>query len=69
MQRRPRKLLDQVREAIRLKHYSIRAEQSYVSLERKYPDANREWIWQYVCLASKLSQDPRTGVIRRRHVS
>jgi hypothetical protein len=27
---RPKKLLDQVRDAIRLKHYSIRTEQAYV---------------------------------------
>jgi hypothetical protein len=31
MQRRPKKLLDQVREAIRRKHYSIRTEQACVS--------------------------------------
>jgi len=30
MQRRPKKLLDQVRETIRLKHYSIRTEEAYV---------------------------------------
>src|SRR5712691_178104 len=37
------------------------------ALERKYPNAQREWIWQYVFPATKLSQDPRTGVIRRHH--
>ena len=42
LEKRPKKLLDQGREAIRLKHYSIRAEQSYISLERKYPNADRE---------------------------
>ena len=36
MQRRPKKLLDQVREAIRLRHYSIRTEQSYVSWIKRY---------------------------------
>ncbi len=30
MEQRPKKLLDQVRDAIRLKHYSIRTEQAYV---------------------------------------
>ena len=38
------------------------------ALERKYPNANREWVWQYVFPASKLSQDPRTGAVRRHHL-
>ena len=38
------------------------------ALERKHPHANREWIWQYVFPASKISKDPRTGAIRRYHV-
>ena len=38
------------------------------ALERKYPNANREWIWQYVFPASKLSQDPRTGAVHRHHL-
>lgn len=37
------------------------------ALERKYPNANREWGWQYVFPASKLSVDPRSGVTRRHH--
>ena len=37
------------------------------ALERKYPNANRKWIWQYVFPASKLSRDPRSGAIRRHH--
>lgn len=38
------------------------------ALERKYPNANREWGWQYVFPSSKLSSDPRAGHIRRHHV-
>ena len=38
------------------------------ALERKYPQACREWGWQYVFPASKLSPDPRTGVTRRHHL-
>lgn len=38
------------------------------ALERKYPKANREWIWQYVFPSHKLSVDPRTGKVRRHHV-
>ncbi len=37
------------------------------ALERKYPQANREWGWQYVFPAERLSVDPRSGVIRRHH--
>jgi integron integrase len=39
------------------------------SLERKYPNAAREWGWQYVFPSSKLSVDPRSGKIRRHHMS
>ena len=44
------------------------------ALERKYPNANREWTRmrnirrQYVFPASKRSKDPRTGAVRRHHV-
>jgi integron integrase len=37
------------------------------ALERKYPNANREWIWQYVFPSGHLSVDPRSGVVRRHH--
>ena len=36
--------------------------------DRKYPNANKEWIWQYVFPANRLSVDPRSGVIRRHHL-
>jgi integron integrase len=39
------------------------------ALERKYPDASKEWGWQYVFPSSKLSVDPRSGKIRRHHIS
>jgi len=38
------------------------------ALERKYPNANREWGWQYVFPAAKRSKDPRSGVVRRHHL-
>lgn len=38
------------------------------ALERKYPNANREWIWQYIFPATKLSKDPRSDAIRRHHL-
>jgi site-specific recombinase XerD len=36
MEPRPKKLLDQVREMIRMKHYSYRTEESYVNWIRRY---------------------------------
>ena len=38
------------------------------ALARKYPNAAREWGWQYVFPSSKLAQDPRSGRVRRHHV-
>ena len=38
------------------------------ALDRKYPNANREWGWQYVFPSDRLSQDPRTGETRRHHM-
>ena len=37
------------------------------ALERKYPNANREWGWQYVFPARRRSTDPRSGLVRRHH--
>ena len=38
------------------------------ALERKYPNAAREWAWQYIFPASVRSVDPRSGVARRHHL-
>lgn len=38
------------------------------ALARKYPNADREWRWQYVFPAAKLSTDPRSGLVRRHHI-
>ena len=37
------------------------------ALERKYPNASREWMWQYVFPSARLSKDPRSGIVRRHH--
>jgi integrase len=37
------------------------------ALARKYPDAGREWGWQYVFPATHRSVDPRCGITRRHH--
>jgi integron integrase len=39
------------------------------ALDRKYPQADREWGWQYVFPAANRSVDPRSKVERRHHVS
>ncbi|MEM7771864.1 MAG: integron integrase [Cyanobacteria bacterium P01_A01_bin.37] len=38
------------------------------ALERKYPNANREWGWQYAFPSWKRSIDPRSKVVRRHHI-
>jgi integron integrase len=38
------------------------------ALDRKYPTAGREWMWQYVFPSAHLSVDPRTGIVRRHHL-
>lgn len=91
-----KKLLDQVRDVIRLKHRvaslvglyhlhrrSLRVKllhaqdlaaglrQVYLpyALDRKYPNASREWSKrQYVFPSDRLSNYPRSGGKRRHHV-
>ena len=38
------------------------------TLSRKYPNAGREWKWQYLFPAAQVSKDPRTGLTRRHHI-
>ncbi|HOU77158.1 MAG TPA: integron integrase [Syntrophales bacterium] len=38
------------------------------ALGRKYPNAGKEWAWQYVFPANNLSVDPRSGKVRRHHI-
>ena len=38
------------------------------ALARKYPQAARQWAWQYVFPAPKRSNDPRSDKIRRHHL-
>ena len=39
-----------------------------IALSRKYPNASREFRWQYVFPAKNLSVDPRSKVKRRHHI-
>ena len=37
------------------------------AIDKKYPNAAKEWAWQYVFPARELSTDPRSGIKRRHH--
>ena len=39
------------------------------ALHRKYPNAAREWAWQYIFPADRISVDPRSGEKRRHHLA
>lgn len=39
------------------------------AIDRKYPNAAREWAWQYVFPADRPSRDPRSGAYRRHHLN
>lgn len=39
------------------------------ALNKKYKNAETEWGWQYVFQAKQRSLDPRSGEIRRHHIS
>jgi integron integrase len=49
-------------------HYGRADVEMPYALESKYPNAGREWGWQYVFPASQFSVDPRSGVTRRHHL-
>lgn len=38
------------------------------ALSVKFPNASREWSWQYVFVAQGFSVDPRSGIKRRHHI-
>jgi integron integrase len=39
------------------------------ALARKYPNANRQWMWQFVFASPRLSIDPRSGEKQRHHIA
>lgn len=60
-------------ELVRLQHQRDREQgggEVYLpfALDRKYATAAREWKWQYVFPASRISRDPRSDAMRRHHV-
>jgi integron integrase len=38
------------------------------ALSRKYPNAGREWVWQWVFPATRFYRDGGTGQLRRHHL-
>lgn len=36
-------------------------------LDRKYPNASKDWVWQYVFPTERLQKDPRSEAVRRHH--
>jgi integron integrase len=38
------------------------------ALERKYPNAERQWAWQYIFPSVRISKDPRSSIVRRHHL-
>ncbi len=38
------------------------------ALKRKYPNADKEFKWQYLFPMKKVSKDPKSGIMRRHHV-
>ena len=65
-------LLEHLRGVWRLHQHDLRAGGGRVQLPYalavKYPNADREWCWQFVFPAAGLSQDPRSDAIRRHHL-
>lgn len=37
------------------------------ALDRKYPEAGKEWAWMWVFPSKRLAVDPRSGIQRRHH--
>ena len=65
-------LLEHMRSVWRLHQQDLNAGGGRVELPYalavKYPNADREWCWQFVFPAPGLSKDPRSGAIRRHHL-
>lgn len=72
----PASLAHRLREQIAARHrmHSVDLARGMVDVElphalwKKYPNAPKEWAWQYVFAAADYSADPRSGVIRRHHL-
>ena len=38
------------------------------ALDKKYPNASKEWAWQFIFPAAQRTTDPQTGIVRRHHL-
>jgi site-specific recombinase XerD len=59
--------------AVRIQHRSdLTAGAGWVALptalHRKYPNAGREWVWQWTFPATRFYRDRLTGQVRRHHL-
>ena len=61
MEPRPKRLLDQVREALRLKHYSLRTEEAYLTWTRRNVSMGFGHWWRKFSVARRC----RTSHSRR----
>ena len=65
-------LIEQVERVRRLHQRDLKDDLGAVylpyALERKYPNENRAFGWQWLFPAAKLSKDPRSGTMRRHHI-
>ena len=72
----PGMLVDRLRahlEVVKTRHEADLSEgRGYVALPdalaRKYPNANREWMWQWIFPATRTYTDPDTQQVRRHHL-
>lgn len=67
------RLIEHIKEVKALHEKDIAAGHGAVylpnGLDRKYPNAAKEWAWQYAFPSATLSVDPSKGIIRRHHIS
>lgn len=72
----PESLIDPLRKHLRIRQALFEDDlakgqaEAYLpeALAVKYPNAAREWRWQYLFVAARLSKDPRSDAVRRHHV-
>ena len=61
-------LLVSARYKLNLKPWSVPGCCLPYALDRKYPNAGKSWVWQYVFPSGNRSVDPRSGQTRRHHL-
>lgn len=65
-------LRDQLAERMKLHHVDQACGKVDVDLPhalgKKYPNAHKEWAWQFVFATQNYVRDPRSGVMRRHHL-